>query len=191
MNEKIFIGINKDGYLIEAKLNYNDLNKGTKWYNPHYRISLNGYDNIIDEETGEREARERLEDSEYWEEIGYLNKEIPSVLANNIDFKAVAEELINSDGWEMTNGEYYEIGDYENKTYYIDVSFCGYEEENSKLNKYNKLFISKEDFKFLFSCKEIKENDAEKVNKIKEIFNKKQDETEIIKSFLEEVKNEI
>ena len=54
----LFLGIDNEGDLIGLELNFNDLNKGTKFYNPHYYISPQGYTDIKDEDTGEKEARE-------------------------------------------------------------------------------------------------------------------------------------
>jgi len=184
-NESLIIGINDNDDLVVAELNFNDLNKGTKFYNPYYYISLNGLNNIKDAETGREEARERLSESEYWEDIGFLSDNIPDVLKNNIDFNAVADDVINSDGWEMTNGEYYYFGIYGDENYYLNLQWCGFKEENNKKEDYKKLFISDDDFNFLMKVKEIKEENKQDVAEIKKIFSKYQDTQKIIKTLLE------
>lgn len=185
--KNLFIGIDIKGDLVNLELNFNDLNKGTKFYNPHFYLTFNGFTDIKDEETGKQEARERLEDSTYWEEIGFLeNLKSSSILERHIDFKGVAKEVINNDGWEMTNGEYYFIGIFKDKNYYINLNWCGFDKEHNNLKDFKKLFISKEDFNFLIEHKETKEEDLKNVEEIKKIFSKYQDKNKIIKSFLEE-----
>ena len=56
MREQIFVGITNDGELVSLELGFNDLNKGTKWYNPRYTLSPHIYSDIVDEDTGEQEA---------------------------------------------------------------------------------------------------------------------------------------
>jgi len=185
-DKSLFIGIDKGGDLVKTDLNFNDLNKGTKWYNPHYSIRFEGFTEIIDSEKGEEDARERLSDSEYWEDIGFLSSDMPGVLKNNIDFKGMAEDVISSDGWEMTNGEFYLLGDFEDKEYYINLNWCGFGDKHRTKEEYKKLFISEDDFNYLMSIKEIKEDDKKGVLKIKTIFSKYQNTKEIIKAFLEE-----
>ena len=189
MEKSIFIGINQDGDLVSLELNFNDLNKGTKFYNPHYYLTPHGYTDIKDNETGEQEARERLEDPEYWEEIGYLgkNRQGYNFLENHINFKEVAEEVLNSDGWQMTNGEYYLIGELDNKEYYINLNWIGFEEKAFSLDNFKKIFVSESDFNFLKeNHKEVKEQDKKTIQKLKAIFDKEQNTKDIIKSFIEE-----
>jgi hypothetical protein len=185
--KSLFLGINKEGDLISLELNFNDLNSGTKFYNPHYYITPHGYTEIKDSETGEQEARERLEDEEYWKEIGFLNdNNANNLLIRHIDFKEVANEVLNSDGWTMTNGEFYFLGSFEDKEYYINLNWIG--RDNKELydkKTFKKLFISDDDFKTLSKIKEVKESDEKAVLEIKTIFSKYQDKQEIIKAFLE------
>jgi len=181
--KNLFIGINKEGDLVNLELNFNDLNKGTKFYNPHFYLTPHGYTDIKDEETGEQEARERLQDKSYWDEIGFIKDDC--FLNDFIDFEAVAERVINTDGWEMTNGEYYFLGNYEDKNYYINLNWIGFEKKAFNLKEFKSLFISKEDFNFLKEHQEVKEKSKD-VEELKKIFSKYQDTKKIIKSFLEE-----
>lgn len=182
-NKYVFLGLNKDNELIGLELSFHNLNKGTKWENDHYYLCTHGFSSIIDEKTGESEAFDRLNDSEYWEDIGYLSENIPSVLSNNIDFKSVAEEVINSDGWEMTNGEHYEFEEYKDKNYFLNLQFIGFEKENADIKEYNKLFVSEEDFKFLIKFKDIKPEDKKSLDRFEEIRGK-QNRKEIVKAML-------
>ena len=187
--EHLFLGINKEGDLVSLELNFNDLNKGTEHYNPHYYLSSCGFSEIKDEETGKREARERLEDSEYWGDLGYLkqSKDYYNPVLNHIDFSGLADEVLSNDGWYMTNGEFYYIGLFDDKQYYINLQWCGHEHKELFSKKwYKTLFVNKEDFELLSSIKEIKEKDEKKVNELKKVFSKYQDKQKIIKSFLEE-----
>ncbi len=182
-NKSLFLGINKEGDLINLELNFNDLNKGTKFYNPHYYISPHGYTDIKDEETGEKEARERLEDSDYWDELGLIDQK--SFLKDFINFKDVADHVINTDGWTMTNGEYFYLGNYKDLEYYISLNWIGKEDKILFQKRvYQKLYISEEDLIFLSKCGEVKEANKEEVRKLKTIFSKYQDTKEIIKDFL-------
>ena len=182
MDKQIFIGINNEGELVAVELDYNDLNKGTKWYNPHHSIRPHYYRDIVDEEKGEEAAHERLADQEYWEDIGYISKDTPAVLINNIDWDAVADDVINSDGWEMSNGEYYHLGEVGDKEYYINLGGCGQE---YKRKDFKKIFISEEDFKYLLSKKEWKKSETKEVKKLLALFDKEQKIEPIIIAFLE------
>ena len=194
--KNIFIGINNNGDLVSLELKFNDLNKGTKFYNPHYYLSPHGFSEIIDEEIGKQKAYETLENEDYWEDIGYISKDMPLLLRNHIDFKAVAEEVINTDGWTRTNGEFYYFGTYEDKEYYISLQWCGFDEKAFNRDNYKTLFISEEDFKFLCNNKQVKQEEnpkgiknqllqEQKIRELKTIFSKYQDTKEIIKAFLE------
>ncbi len=183
-NKSLFLGIDKDGDLINLELNFNDLNKGTKFYNPHYYITPHGYTDIKDEETGKKEARERLEDPDYWDDLGMIDQK--SFLKDFINFEDVANHVINNDGWEMTNGEYYYLGIYEDLSYSINLSWLGREDKRLfNKNEYQKLYISEEDLIFLKGCNEVKESDKKTIEELKKIFSKYQDTKEIIKDMLE------
>lgn len=183
-DKSLFLGIDKEGDLIVLDLNFNDLNKNTKWYNPHYYITPHGYTDIKDAKTGEEEARERLSTSEHWDEIGMLKRN--AFLNDFIDFDKVADSVLNTDGWTMTNGEFYFIGNYEDKNFYINLNWMG-RDKKKLFNKkdFQKLYINNEDFKFLSKVGEIKESNKKEVNEIKTIFSKYQDTQQIIKDMLE------
>lgn len=187
LSEHVFIGITNDGDLVSLELNYNDLNKGTKWYNPHHYLSPHIYTEIIDEETGEREAKERLAEEEYWKDLGYLHEKIPDCITNNIDWDKVAQEVIDNDGWQMTNGEFYELGDFGDKTYYINLNGIGHEYVRAD---FKKLFITEEEFKYLWGKKEWKITEKAAVKKLRALFDKPKNEKKIIKAFLEEKNGE-
>lgn len=181
----LFIGIDNDGDLISLELNFDDLNKGTKFYDPHYRISPHGYTDIKDDDAGEKEARESLEDPDYWDDIYGGDKNDPRL--EYVNYRELADRIINTDGWQMTNGEYYEIGLFEDKWYFVNLSWIGrdHKELFDKRN-YKKLYINEEDFKFLKNNPEIKEGDEKKVYEVKAIFSKIQDTKQIISDMLKE-----
>lgn len=179
--KQIFIGINKEKELVSVELNYNDLNKGTKWYNPHHYLTPHYYREIIDSEHGEAAAHERLADEEYWQDIGFI-KDTPRILIDNVDWEAVADEVISSDGWTNTNGEWNEIGEYGGKEYFISLGSIGPEYKRSD---FKKIFISEVDFKYLLSKKEWKDSMKAEVKKLLALFEKEQDMIPIIKAFLE------
>ena len=183
-NKYVFLGINKDGELIGLELSFHNLNKGTKWENDHYYLSTHGFSSIVDEDKGEEEAFDRLSESEYWEDLGYLSDNIPEVLKSNIDFKEVAQDVINSDGWEMTNGEHYEFETYQDKNYFLNLQFIGCEEENNKPENYKYQFVNNDDFKFLIDFKDVKPEDKDSLKRFEEI-QKKQNRQDIVKAMLE------
>ena len=90
---KLFVGITKDNELIQATLDISERDK----YNNNglcglkekgiktFWINTDIYRNIIDEETGEDEARETLSDSEYWNDLGMIDQK--SFLTGFINFK--------------------------------------------------------------------------------------------------------
>jgi len=136
---KLYIGVTKEDelYFIEWDKCDNEQRK---------TFSLCGgcYDDPKTEREGEEESRERLSSSEYWEEI-YNMDELPNILTSCIDYKEVAESVLNSDGWENTNGEYSHFGEVENEEVYLNHSCCGQHQEAKENLK--DLWISKEDFK--------------------------------------------
>jgi len=144
--KKICIGVTEDNELVFINLEIGSCN------NEHFTITHDTYEGVIEEERGEEEARERLEDSDYWDELGFLNKDC--FLNNFIDFKEVADHVINNDGWQNTNGEYYEIGEHEGETFYINFSSCGASIDDLK-KEYKKLLITEEDKKTLIESDEL------------------------------------
>lgn len=183
MKEHIFIGITNDNELVSLELDYNDLNKGTEWYNPHYSLCPHIYRGILDEVKGEELAHERLADEEYWKDLGYLSDNIPNVLTSNINWEEVATDVINSDGWEMTNGEWQELGEYDGKNYFIDLGGIGHDYARKD---FKQLFITETEYKFLMGRgKEWKEKDVAGIKKLKALVSKKQNITKIIKAFIE------
>lgn len=133
----ILMGIDEDNELIIATF------KDGEWKGEGYR-------ELCTEEHGEDEARNTLSSSDYWEELGYI-KDFPNILINHIDFEAVADEVINSDGWQMINGEWYEIGEYEGESIYASWG-CGW---NAHKNAFKTLFITDEELKAIQNNKPI------------------------------------
>ena len=185
-DKHIIIGLDKENDLVTLELSFHDLNRGTKWENDHYYFSVHGFSEIKDSETGEREARERLEDYDYWDDLGYLNQtEQHNPVLNHIDFKALADEVLSSDGWMMTNGEFYYFSHYEDEEYYLNCQWIGRDDKKVFDKKqYNKLYINDKDFKFLSTLKKIKPNSKE-LEEVKKILSKYQDKHIIIKNMLE------
>ena len=177
-DKNLFLGINKDNELIVLELNCNDMNKETYYY-----ISCSGYRDIKDEETGEQEAREVLKYSDYWDDLGMIDRK--SFLTDYINFDDVAEHVLNTDGWYNTNGEYYNIGFYEDKNYYINLGFIGYEKENLKRENLKTLYINEEDLKFIKKSGRTDIKNKKTIEELKKIFSKYQDTKPIIKDFLE------
>lgn len=136
---KLYIGVTNDKelYYIEWDKAYNEERK---------TFSLCGgcYNEPKTEQDGEQEAFNTLSNFDYWDEI-YNLKDIPSVLIGHIDYKEVAEEVINLDGWENTNGEYNHFGEYNNEEIYLNSSSGGQHQEERKNLK--DLWISEDDFK--------------------------------------------
>lgn len=171
--KKIFIGISKDKELCELEFNKNFMNKEKYiYFTPHW------YRGIVSETEGEENAREILSESDYWDEIGMLDKK--SFLTDFIDFEKVADHVINNDGWEMTNGEYYFIADIDKEAYFIDLGGIGQEIKREELKE---IFVSEEDLKFILGIKDhIDIKDKKNIDKLISIFNKygdKQDHKEI------------
>ncbi len=186
-DKHIILGLDKENDLVTLELSFHNLNRGTKWENDHYNLSVHGFTDIKDNETGESEARERLEDSEYWNDLGYLlqQTEHRNPVLDFIDFNALAKHVLNTDGWYMTNGEYYYFSHYEEKEYYLNLNWIG--RENKKVfnkKEYKNLFISDEDFKFLSTLGEMKP-DSKELEEVKKILSKYQDKHQIVKAMLE------
>jgi len=164
-NKKICIGITEGNELVFIKIEIGSCD------NNHFTITHRTYDGIIDEETGEQEARERLEDSSYWNEIGYLKEDC--FLNQFIDFKEVAEHVINNDGWENVNGEHEYIGEYEKKSYYVSYSSCGASIDDLKKD-FKKLLITEEEKQILIKSDELHLKDFKQYTKEeKEFFKNK------------------
>ena len=130
--QELFIGIGKNNSLWSIEYDHEN-NK------EHKTFSLSGteYDYPVAEEEGEEQARERLKDPQYWEDLGYIEY-LPSenILYQFIDFEKVAEFVINNDGWQNVNGEYEEFGKYEGEDWYFSLSGCGQHKFNPKDIKY-------------------------------------------------------
>lgn len=181
---KLYIGITNDNelYFIEWDKTYNEQRK---------TFSLCGgcYNEPKTEEEGEQEAFNVLSDSSYWEEIGYLNN-TPNVLTSHINFKEVAEECINLDGWENINGEYTHFGEYQNEEIYLNYSSGGqHQEKNLK-----ELWISEEDFKTINKfwdkehLKPLKENTFKKMDLIFKKYPSLFSEQEVLIKYLDGIK---
>lgn len=137
MRKEFCVGVTEDNEVVFIKMEIGSCN------NDYYTITHSTYQGITDAESGEQEARERLEDSEYWKEVGLL-PEGNNFLANFIDFERAANAVIANDGWQNVNGSYEYIGDYESKEYYISASSFGASIKD--LNKeYKKLLITEEE----------------------------------------------
>jgi hypothetical protein len=115
---KLFVAITEDNEVFCI-----DLDKTYAQKQKYISIHINGYREMLDDESGEEKARDELEDESYWEGLGYFGKDFPDILRNNIDFKAVADECINSDGWQHTLGDYDSFGDYDNKEWFMQ-NYC-------------------------------------------------------------------
>lgn len=155
INKSLLIGVTTDNELVFIKI---------ETEREYYSITHKTYTDIINKEEGEKQVRETLSDSDYWDNLGMLQKD--SFLTGFIDFEAVAEHVIKTDGWQNTKGEYYEIGDYDNTTYYIDFSSCGASIDDLKKD-YKKLYITEEEKQLLIK------SDSLHLIKIKD-FNKEQ-----------------
>lgn len=135
--KEICIGINKDNELVFINCEIGSCD------NDHYTITHNTYDNIITETQGESEARDRLSNRDYWDDLGMLDENC--FLHDFIDLDKVADHVIDTDGWQNTNGEYYEIGTYKDEDYYIDFSSCGANAVGALNEEYKKLLITEEE----------------------------------------------
>jgi len=141
---KIYIGIDKDEELIYLEWDkINNIERKT------FSLSGGSYREPITEEEGEERAREVLENGDYWEDLGYINKEMPYVLKNHINFSDVAEEVLNVDGWQNINGEYEEFGTYKDKIYYFNVSSGG--QHKIEIKDFKVLFVDKKDLKEVYN----------------------------------------
>jgi len=140
---KLYIGVTKDDelYFIEWDRVKNQ-QKNT--------FSLCGgcYNEPVTEEEGENKAREVLNNSSYWEDLGYLSNS-PNILTSHINFNEVAEEVLNIDGWENTNGEYSHFGEYKGEEIYLNYSCSGQHKEEIKDLK--ECWVEKSDLKKVYS----------------------------------------
>jgi hypothetical protein len=109
---KLFVAITEDNDVFALDLDF-PYSKQNEYISVHFI----GYRECITNEKGEEKAREQLSDEDYWRELGYLTKDTPKILLKHIDFKAVADEVIDSEGWEPT------LGDYEGETYSMQ-NYC-------------------------------------------------------------------
>jgi len=187
--KKICIGVTKDKELVYIEIQNRSCD------NNHYTITHSTYGDIIEESKGEEEAKERLSDRDYYDELGYLQKDC--FLNDFIDFEEVADHIINVDGWEMINGEYSYFGEYEENDYYINYSSCGASIDDLK-KKYSLLLITEEEKQILIDSDRLHlkdfstytKKDKELYKKVLEIKNKYENqeinEQKIIKEMLEE-----
>jgi len=191
MKEKrLIVGITKENELIEATL---DITKRNKTKNnilcglndngiKTYWINTYIYRDIVDEETGEEKATETLGDPDYWDDIGFIDKDC--FLNGFIDFEAVAEHVICNDGWYNTNGEYNYLEEYEGKDYYYDLCGIGGNHFKSLLDEAKVLFISVKKIKRLNELYNQYVQDKKGQEEILKIFNTKVDKKEVIKKWL-------
>ena len=105
---KIYIGVTKDNELY-----YIEWDRVDNQQRKTFSLSGGCYDEPKTEEQGEQEAKEVLKDSSYWDDLGLIDSK--SFLTNFINFDEVAEDVVNSDGWENVNGEYTHFGEHNNK----------------------------------------------------------------------------
>lgn len=138
---KIYIGVTKDNelYYIEWDKVYNQQRKT-------FSLSGGTYGDPVTETQGEENARETLRDSSYWDELGMINRE--SFLTDFIDFDEVADHVINTDGWENTNGEYNHFGEFNGEEIYLSYSSGGQHKEEIKDLK--ECWVSEEDLKQVY-----------------------------------------
>lgn len=139
MSEKeLFVCIGEDNELYSINWDEN-----TDKRNKTFSLSGTSYNDLIDDEKGEEQARELLEDSSYWEELGYLGspKQHNNPVFDFIDFVALANHIINTDGWQMTGGEYYIFGQHKGKDYYLNYSSCGQIDDSIRNAKVKKWLI--------------------------------------------------
>lgn len=181
---RLYIGVTKDNelYFIEWD-KVNNLQRKT------FTLSGGCYGEPVTEQTGETQARERLSESDYWDDLGYIDSKC--FLMDFIDFNKVAESVINTDGWENTNGEYSHFGEYNNEEIYLNCS-CGGQHQ-LKRNDFNKLFIGENDFKAINDfwdkehLKPLKESTIKKMDEIFEHYEKEFlcNDEEVLKKYLE------
>lgn len=181
---KLYIGITN-----EDELYFIEWDKVDNEQRQTFTLCGGTYDNPKTETEGGDEAREKLESGEYWEEIYNLN-ELPAILTNNFNYKDIAEESINLDGWENVNGEYSHFGEFENEEIYLNYSSGGQHQE--KRNNLKKLWIGENDFKTLNSLwnkehlKNLKETTSKKMEEIFNHYEKKGlcSDEEVLNKFL-------
>ena len=71
-----------------------------------------------------------------------------SFLTGFINFEKVADHVLSTDGWEITNGEYSHFGEYNGEEIYLNFSSCGQHKEEIKDLK--ECWVSKEDLKQIY-----------------------------------------
>jgi len=162
---KLYIGVTKDNELY-----YINWDKCENQQRKTFTLTGGCYDNPKTEAEGEEEARETLSDSEYWEEL-YNIDELPNILTSKINYKEVAEEVLSSDGWENTNGEYNHFGEDGNEEVYLNSASGG--QHTEERNNFIKLWIGENDFKTIMSLWEkehLKPLQEKTFKKMEEIF---------------------
>jgi hypothetical protein len=120
MKKKFLFGIKKEYDAIYFITYEDDRN--------YVSLTHDAYDgrSIISEDDGEKQAKERLSDEEYWNDTGMLpSGKSRNFLIDFIDFDKVAEHVINNDGWENVNGEYKMIGTHNDVDYFVTFESCG------------------------------------------------------------------
>lgn len=148
-NKELFICIteNKTLHSIEYDNNSKD----------YFSLCGSSYNNPISEKQGKQEAKDRMSDSDYWEEIGYLpdiNRQ-HNFLYDFIDFEEVAERVILMDGWQNVNGEYQNFGTLKNsygeeEEFYLTLSGCG-QDDSWKDEKVVKWLVPEKECKKLLA----------------------------------------
>ena len=139
ITRKIYVGITEDNELIEAELSINK--------DGETRIRSNIYRDLVEEEEGEAEAIKTLSDVQYWADLGFISEDSP--LLSYINFEEVAEDTVNTDGWENVNGEYEYKGDYGGKSYFFNLSGIGGNYFAELLNANKALFVNMQALKTL------------------------------------------
>jgi|TARA_Y100000034_G_scaffold114835_1_gene151345 hypothetical protein len=160
---KLYIGVTQDNELYYIKWD-KVRNEQTKTFS----LSGGTYSEPVTEEQGEQNAFNVLSTSEYWEDIGDFQSN--SFLSGFIDFKRVADHVINTDGWENTNGEYTHFGEYNDEEVYLNYS-CGGQHQ-IKREDLKECWINKELLKKVYSfwdndhLKPLKQKHIEVMNRL-------------------------
>ena len=85
----------------------------------YFAITYDGYDDVLlDDESGERTAREYLEDGELWRMQVAAEKTEESL-------EDWIEEVIDSDGWTEVIGDVQFVGEKNGNEYYARLTSCG------------------------------------------------------------------
>jgi len=139
---KMYIGVTNDDELL-----YIEWDKVDNEQRKTFSLSGGTYRDPKTEAEGRDEARKVLRTRDYWEDLDMIKGE--SFLNDYINFDEVAEYVLNSDGWENTNGEYSHFGEVQNEEIYLSFSSCGQHQE--KREDIKELWISEKEFKAINS----------------------------------------